>query len=71
MNNDGPIFQPFHFVHHINIRVCIINRIHVMQRIALLFGPEALARVLAAPHPIILPLLNYVESFDVVIFILT
>ena len=69
-NNDGPIFQPFHFSQQIEIRVCISQKIHFMQRIALMFGPERLGEVLASPNPVILPLINYQTSFNVFIFIL-
>lgn len=71
MNNQGgPIFNPFHFVQHISIRVCISRKLHFMQRIVFLFGPERLREILASPDPIILPLINYENSFDVHVFIL-
>ena len=41
-----------------------------MQRIVHLFGPVALDQVMAAPHPVILPLLLYEHGFNVNIFIL-
>lgn len=74
MNNQGildaPIFNPFHFVQHINVRICISRKMHFMQRIVYLFGPEILGEILASHEPIILPLINYHTSFDVHVFIL-
>ena len=74
MNNqgppDGPLFFPFHFTQQINVRVTISRKIHFMQRIVHLFGPEVLGEVLSSPNPVILPLILYENSFDVAIFIL-
>ena len=69
-NQDAPIFNPFHFVQHINVRVCISRKMHFMQRIVFLFGPERLGEILASPEPVILPLINYHTSFNVHVFIL-
>ena len=50
MNNqgppDGPLFFPFHFTQQINVHVTISRKIHFMQRIVHLFGPEVLGEVL-------------------------
>lgn len=74
MNNqapqEGPIFHPFHFVQHINVRVCISRKVHFMQRIVHLFGPERLREILISHDPLILPLIVYENSFDVHVFIL-
>ena len=70
MDPVNPIFTPFHLTQQINVRVCVSNKINFMQRIALTFGPHHLCEVLDCPHPIILPLINYERSFDVIIFIL-
>lgn len=67
---DSQNFFPFQSVQNMNVRVCISHKIHFMQRIVHLFGPERLADILASPQPIILPLINYHVSFDVCIFIL-
>ena len=68
---DGPLFfNPFHFTQQINVRVTISRKIHFMQRIVHLFGPEVLGQVLRSPNPVILPLILYENSFDVAIFIL-
>ena len=70
MDSVDPIFTPFHLTQQINVRVCVSNKINFMQRIALTFGPHCLPKFLDWPHPIILPLINYKRSFDVIIFIL-
>ena len=74
MNNQGPpagpVFHPFHSTQQINVRVTISRKIHFMQRIVHLFGPEALGEVLDSPNPIILPFILYENSFDVHVFIL-
>ena len=74
MNNpgppDGPVFNQFHLVQNINVRVIISRKIHFMQRIVFLFGPAALREVLDAPHPVIIPFLMYENGFDVFVYIL-
>ena len=74
MNNpgtpDGPIFNQFHLVQSINVRVIIGLKINFMQRIVFLFGPAALSQVLNAPHPVIIPFILYEHSFDVFVYIL-
>ena len=67
---DGPIFNQFHLVQNINVRVVISRKIHFMQRIVFLFGPAALREVLDAPHPVIIPFLMYENGFDVFVYIL-
>ena len=67
---DGPLFFRFHFTQQIHVHVTISRKIHFMQRIVHLFGPEVLSEVLSTPNPVILPLLLYENSFDVAIFIL-
>ena len=67
---DGPFFNPFHLTHRINVRVTVSRKVHFMQRIVQLFGPEALRQVLDSPYPVILPFILYENSFDVMIFIL-
>ena len=53
MNNqgppDGPLFFPFHFTQQIHVHVTISRKIHFMQRIVHLFGPEVLGEVLESP----------------------
>ena len=48
MNNpgppDGPVFNQFHLVQNINVRVIVSRKIHFMQRIVFLFGPAALGQ---------------------------
>ena len=71
MNNQAaPFFHNFHFTQQINVRVTVSRKIHFMQRIVHLFGPGALGQVLNSPHPVILPLILYENSFDVHVFIL-
>ena len=72
MNNNprAPVFHTFHTVQHLNISVHMQLKINFQQRIAFLFGPAVLAQVLATPHPVIVPLLDYTHSFNVQIFIL-
>ena len=69
MNNpgppDGPVFNQFHLVQNINVRVIVSRKIHFMQRIVFLFGPAALG-----PHPIILPFMMYENGFDVYVYVL-
>ena len=71
MNNpdDSPFF-PFQLVQNMNVRICVSLKIHFMQRIVHLFGPERLGEVMSSPNPVILPLINYHMSLDVHIFIL-
>ena len=40
-----------------------------MQRIVYLFGPAALDEVMNAPHPMIIPLMMYANSFDVYVYV--
>ena len=40
------------------------------QRIVYLFGPERLEEILESPIPVIIPIINYELSFDVIILIL-
>ena len=74
MNNpgppDGPIFNQFHLVKNINVRVVISRKIHFMQQIVFLFGPAALREVLDAPHPVIIPFTMYEHGFDIFVYIL-
>ena len=71
MNNQAaPFFHNFHLTQQINVRVTVSRKIHFMQRIVHLFGPGALGQVLNSPHPVILPLILYENSFDVHVFIL-
>ena len=74
MNNqgfpDGPIFNQFHLTQNINVRVIVSRKIHFMQRIVFLFGPEALSQVLNAPHPVILPFMMYENGFNVHVYLL-
>ena len=74
MNNpgrlDGPVFNRFTLTCNINIRVVIDKKIHYMQRIVFLFGPEALGQVLNAPHPVVIPFIMYEHDFDVYVYIL-
>ena len=55
MNNpgppEGPVFNQFHLVQNINVRVIVSRKIHFMQRIVFLFGPAALGQVINAQHP--------------------
>ena len=62
-------FNHFQLTQIISISITIIHKIHFMQCIVHLFGPAALDQVMAAPHPVILPLLLYVHGFNVNIFI--
>ena len=64
------VFNRFQLTQHISINITISHKIHFMQRIVHLFGPAALDQVMAAPHPVILPLLLYEHGFNVNIFIL-
>ena len=67
----GPFVHPFQLTpQHISINITINHKIHSMQRIVYLFGPAALDQVMAAPHPVILPLLLYEHGFNVNIFVL-
>ena len=52
---DGPVFNRFHLLQNINVRVIIRRKIHFMQSIVSLFGPAALDQVMQAPHPVIIP----------------
>ena len=70
MNNQEQLFFPFQLVQQVNVRVIVSLKIHFMKRIVSLFGPEALRQVLDSPHPVILPLLLYENSFDVFIYVL-
>ena len=74
MNNpgppEGPVFNRFTLTQSINVRVIIDRKIHYMQRIVFLFGPAALAEVMRAQHPIIIPFTMYEHGFDVFIYIL-
>ena len=67
---DGPIFNRFHLLQNINVRMIISRKIHFMQRIVSLFGPAALDQVMQAPHPIIIPFMLYEHRFDVFVYIL-
>ena len=74
MNNqgppDGPVFNQFHLVQNINVRVIVSRKIHFMQRIIFLFGPAALGQVMNAHHPVILPFMMYENGFDVYVYVL-
>ena len=74
MNNlgppEGPAFNQFHLVQNINVRVIISRKIHFMQRIVFLFGSAALAEVMNAQHPVIIPFVMYENGFDVYVYIL-
>ena len=74
MNNqgppDGPVFNQFHLVQNINVRVIVSRKIHFMQRIIFLFGPTALGQVMNAPHPVILTFMMYENGFDVYVYVL-
>ena len=63
-------FQRFHFTHAITVHVHIDRKIFFHQRIVFLFGPERLAKIMASSNPIILPLMDYSVSFNIVIYIL-
>ena len=68
---DGPVFNHFTLTQAINIRVIVDRKIHYMQIIVLLFGPEALGQVLNTPHPVVIPFIMYKHGFDVYVYILT
>ena len=74
MNNPGPpggpVFSRFTLTQSVNVRVIIDRKIHYMQRIVSIFGPEALGRVMNATHPIVVPFILYEHGFDVFIYIL-
>lgn len=63
-------FQRFHFTHDITVHIRVDRKIFFHQRIVFLFGPDRLAEIMASLDPIILPLMDYSVSFDIVIFIL-
>ena len=66
----GPVFNEFHLVQNINVRVIISRKIHFMQRIVFLFGPAALGQVMNAPHPVVIPFMMYEQGFDVYVYVL-
>ena len=74
MNNPGPpdglVFNQFHLVQNINVRVIVSRKIQFMQRIVFLFGPAALGQVMNAQHPVILPFMMYENGFDVYVYVL-
>ena len=67
---DGPVFNRFHLLQNINVRVIASRKIHFMQRIVSLFGPTALEQVMQAPHPVIMPFMLYEHRFDIFVYIL-
>ena len=69
-NQEAPFFHNLHLTQQINVRITVSRKIHFMQHIVHLFGPGALGKVLNSPHPVILPLILYENSFDVHVFIL-
>ena len=60
-------FQP-HFELHVVILFGL--KINHQQRIVSLFGAERLAEVLSFPHPLLFPILDYCETWDVYILVL-
>lgn len=72
MNNPGGVvdYFPFQFRNSITVDICISNKIHFQQRIVQLFGLQSLQEILNSPQPVILPILDYTRSFNVIIFIL-
>lgn len=74
MNNlgplDGPIFNQFHLVQNINVCVVVSTKIHFMQRVVFLFGPAAVAQVMNAQHPIVIPFTMYEQGFNVYVYVL-
>ena len=67
---DGLVFNLFHLLQNINVRVIVSKKIHFMQRIVSLFGPAALDQVMQDPHPVIIPFMLYEHGFDVFVYIL-
>ena len=74
MNNpsppDGPVFNQFHLVQNINVRVIVSRKIHFMQRIVFLFGPATLRQVMNAQHLVVIPFMMYENGFDVYVYVL-
>ena len=68
---DGLVFNHFTLTRAVNIHVIVDRKIHYMQRIVFLFGPEALGQMMNTPHPVVIPLIMYEHGFDVYVFILT
>ena len=69
-NQNGPEFTPFHFTQRIRINVHVDRKIFFQQRMVFMFGPERLREIMASPLPVVIPMINYENSFDVHVFIL-
>ena len=65
-----PPFLPFYTTQHIQIQVHVDKKIFYHQRIVYLFGPIRLGEILELPILVIIPIINYELSFDVIILIL-
>ena len=71
MNNlPKPQFTPFHFTQQIQINVHVDKKIFFQQRMVFMFGPERLREIMESPLPVVIPMINYENSFDVHVFIL-
>ena len=69
-NHNGPQFIPFHLTQRIQINVHVDREIFYQQRIVFMFGPRRLREILESPLPVVIPMINYENSFDVHVFIL-
>lgn len=69
-NGNGPVFTPFHFTQRIRINVHVDRKIFFQQRMVFMFGPERLREIMESPLPVVIPMINYANSFDVHVFIL-
>ncbi len=68
--DNGPQFNPFHLTQRIQINVHVDRKMFFQQRIVFMFGPRILREILESPLPVVIPMINYENSFDVHVFIL-
>ena len=59
-----------HLTQRIQINVHVDRKIFYQQRIVFMFGPRRLREILESPLPVVIPMINYENSFDVHVFIL-
>ena len=69
-NLPEPQFTPFHFTKRIKINVHVDKKSFFQQRMVFMFGQERLREIMESPLRVVIPMINYENSFDVHVFIL-
>ena len=69
-NQPFSLGQPYVPSRQQSVHIILDRKMFYQQRMVSLFGRERLAEINASKEPFILPLINYHNTFDVIIFIL-